>query len=56
MNIDLLIIAGLAATSLISLGLGMVQSDRAQKKQDDLIKKTVDEKWSDRQRYKKLGK
>lgn len=53
MNIDLLIKAGLAATSVISLGLGMVQNDRAEKRNDQLIKDSVKEELQKKERWRK---
>lgn len=53
MNIDLLIKAGLAATSVISLGLEMVQNDRAEKRNDELIKNSVKEELQKKERWRK---
>ena len=57
MNADLLIKGALALTSIISLGLGMVQSDRAEKRSNQLIrdaaKESVKEELQKKERWRK---
>lgn len=54
-NVDLLIKGGLALTSVVSLALGMVQSDRTEKKNADQIKNAVKSELANKQRHRKLG-